>query len=108
VAWQCEVLFAKALPIKHPIPLLTTSLSTPVKLPSGAYGTMPFPTHQQDPIDTDDLFALAAGDLRVYVIGEIVYKDELGNARTTWFCRERGYGEGRFTQTQNPDYESAD
>ena len=71
---------------------------------------MPFPTHERDPFSTDELFDLADGNgsFKISVVGQIVYKDDLGNARTTWFCRERKYGQGRFLPVDNPDYESAD
>jgi hypothetical protein len=41
----------------------------------------------------------------LYFIGWIVYEDSVGNAMTTYFCRELSRETGRFIPAANCDYE---
>ena len=107
-AWQCQVIVARQLPTRPPLPLLTDQLQTPVTLRSGVYGTMPFPTTRQNDITVDELLGIYKQELNLYVIGEIIYTDDLNNVRTTWFCRKGSHGNLKLTPEQDPDYESAD
>jgi hypothetical protein len=81
-----------------------------IELKAGVYGTMPLP--EWNPLSADELSSLwhpsMAQRAAVYIIGEIVYEDDIGTVRNTWFCRRRGYDEPAFTPVENPDYESAD
>lgn len=107
-AWQCQVLIAAQLPTRSPLPVLTSSLPTPVTLASGVYGTMTFPTSPQPDITDEQLIGLYAQKLNLYVLGQIVYEDGLHNIRTTWFCRKGVYDSTRLTPEKDSDYESAD
>jgi hypothetical protein len=60
------------------------------------------------PITTDEIAGLLSGDLTLYVIGKIIYTDDLGNARRTGFARTFDMKIGRFMRPsgeQDYDYE---
>jgi hypothetical protein len=109
VSIACDVLLLEALPMKWPLPFDPVSDAVPIiAVPAGKYGTQPFPVGGRAPITSDELFKLSQGLLGLYVIGEIVYRDDLGNIRTTSFCREWRRGNPRFVAVENADYEHAD
>ena len=45
------------------------------------------------------------GALSIYVLGFVAYKDALGIARRTAFCRKYDYARRRFFAVDDPDYE---
>ena len=107
-AWQCQVLIAAQLPTRSPLPLLTAQLPNPITLPSGVYGTIPFSNSPRADITSDELFALWKQEVSLYVLGEVVYEDDVKNIRTTWFCRRGLYGSAKLVPEQDSDYERAD
>ena len=68
---------------------------------------MAFPAYECE-ITTVELFEISANRSSVYVIGEMIYRDDLDNVRTTGFCRKWCVGYHRFLPEDNPDYENAD
>jgi hypothetical protein len=107
----CAPFLLNSLPTMTPLPFDPTAgvLPDPVTLPAGKYGTLQFPKAvRQDPVPFEDLDKIAKSLLGVYVIGEIVYRDDLDIVRTTYFCRKWDGIAGRFVQVDNPDYKSAD
>jgi hypothetical protein len=107
VSRRCVVLALNTLPMGAPRDLPEDETRI-VDLPSGKYGTMPFPTDDREPLSVEELMEIRAGRLGIYVMGHIGYKDDLGNIRATWFCREWRSGYPSFRPVDNPDYENAD
>jgi hypothetical protein len=47
-------------------------------------------------------------EIAVYVVGYVIYIDNLGISRRTAFCRQLDYSTGRFAAVSDADYEYAD
>jgi hypothetical protein len=63
--------------------------------------------HTVQPVSFVSIHAGAEfGSLRFY--GYIVYRDDLENVRTTYFCRQYNMGADRFDLAERPDYDGAD
>jgi hypothetical protein len=85
------------------------------RLLPGKFATEPFSLENKYdfPNDSSDRgtsnFALfRSGNLKVYVMGEIAYQDDLDNQRITRFCRHYQTDKGRFIPVDDPDYECVD
>ena len=52
--------------------------------------------------------AYANGDSQVRLFGYVVYEDDVGNPRTTYFCRLHDRDSDRFLRPENSDYDSTD
>jgi hypothetical protein len=44
----------------------------------------------------------------MWIIGQVVYRDEVGTVRVTRFCRRYNKTSGRFSPEQDQEYEGAD
>jgi hypothetical protein len=67
-----------------------------------------FSTPAEEPL-SDTLFDdILTGEVEVFLLGWIGYRDELENYRHTSYCRKWDLTRLRFVYTDDPDYESAD
>jgi hypothetical protein len=74
--------------MQWPLPFdpVSDAVTNVVSLPPRKYGAMSFPRGLSEPISREKLVDIKNGTLGIYVVGEIIYKDDLDNVRTTWFC----------------------
>jgi len=106
--WCCHVFLFDVLPMKLPFSPPESDLGLSVALPPGKFGTMPLPTGQRGPIEVAEMYQLGCGTRGIFVMGEVIYRDEFLNIRTTSFCREWRYGDQYFKIVNNLDYEDAE
>jgi hypothetical protein len=58
--------------------------------------------------DTELVFEYATGVLEIRLFGYVIYEDDAGNPRTSYFCRVHSRVSDRFVPCDNPDYDSTD
>lgn len=61
-----------------------------------------------EPLSPNGAVARATGTSPVYVLGQIIYRDDLGIPRSFGFCRKYDGRTERFVPIGDPDYEYAD
>lgn len=106
VAMECRVFLWEQIPAAISRTPLDFIRIEPIKLLPGVYGTRTF----RGSIAALDIY-IAHGENRslcVYIVGLVGYEDELGNYRSTSFCRRMDQAFGRLVKTNDPDYEHAD
>lgn len=99
----CRLFPFDKLPMKAPFE--SPAPSSDIKLPPGCYGTRSFPF---EAVDFSTFTAIQQKTMRLYIMGELVYRDSLGLQRTTRFCRLFNAKKKRFFPIADPDYENAD
>src|SRR5208282_4115380 len=106
---RCRIYFSKGgLPAQIPYgDPLRQLISKPTSLAVGESRTFSFAENAEMEPSTDGTQPLrqySDGNWKMYVVGQIQYRDDLGRDRFLGFCRELG-SDGRFHPAYDHDYE---
>jgi hypothetical protein len=101
IAVECRVVLWERLPMAFARSQLDAVRIIPQQLRPGVYGTRTF-SESIDPL------AIHFAHILLHVVGWIGYEDELGNYRSTNFCRVLDRKSQRLKKVDDRDYENAD
>jgi hypothetical protein len=107
----CDPYLAAKLPMGIPYNMKMGKRDPVPVLPPGIYTIETFswqPPSGDDPFGYQRYAGIRNGNWNIYVMGQIVYADDLGNQRATRFCRVYDRARGRFFPAQDAEYEGAD
>ena len=94
------------LPMVSPYQTAHSDKSLSIKLRAGVYGTKSFS------VEPDASFTLYRQTRErrtgVYVMGSVIYRDDIGIQRETRFCRKYDWDAERFLPVNDVDYENSD
>ena len=98
-----QTLIVANLPLKNPA--LNIGSMTEPEMGAGVSRQVQIPQRR---IEMAERIELVRRTKYLYLVGLIVYKDRLGNARRTGFARKLEVSTGRFSFQPDPDYEYQD
>jgi hypothetical protein len=102
-AISCRLFCFDKLPMKAPFDPPVQSGN--IELPPGFYGTRSFASGF-DANDFRTFRTIREKRTGLYMMGELVYSDDLGLLRTKRFCRKFDWEQERFLPVTDPDYET--
>lgn len=100
----CKLFAIDKLPMKAPFES-PIPFSREMELAPGTYETRSF---SFDATDFRQFKGISHETIGLYVMGELIYSDDLGFRRTARFCRLFDWEKKRFFPVIDPDYETTD
>ena len=99
------MLFTDRLPMERPYESGKERRILNIKLQPGEACKIPFTPKETNSME---LAVISVQESPFYVVGRVIYSDDLDNRRETAFCRQVNHTLGRLVPVNDPDYEYAD
>jgi hypothetical protein len=97
--------FGERLPMERPYESGKQRKVLNIRLEAGQSSKISFSPR---PMKSEEVIQLIRAKAPFYVMGRIIYTDDLNNSRETAFCRKLDPTDRRLIPVGNPDYEYAD